>query len=62
MPENSAAVSLPPIENTARPHWKVVISTWKTSARTIMTIGATQSAGRPSGRQPPSRRLETSKY
>ena len=27
-----------------------------------MTIGATQSAGRPNGRQPPSSRLDTSKY
>ena len=61
-PENSAAVSLPPIEKICRPHWKRVISSWNTIASTIMTSGATQSAGSPSGRQPPTSLLETSKY
>ena len=62
MPENKAAVSLPPTENTARPHWNAVIRIWKTRASTTITSGAAQSAGSPNGRQPPSRRLDTSKY
>ena len=52
MPEKSAAVSLPPTENTERPHWKRVISSWKTTASANITIGASQSIGMPSGRQP----------
>ena len=61
MPEKSAAVSLPPIAKTDRPHWNLVIRIWKTMASTIMTSGATQSAGMPSGRQPPTSSADRSK-
>jgi len=56
----TAAVSFPPMDATARPHWKRVISTWKTSATANITTGASQSIGSPSGCQPGGSRLETS--
>ena len=62
MPEKSAAVSFPPMANTARPHWKPVMNTWKTTASPSRMTGASQSAGMPKGRHPAGSRLERSKY
>ena len=61
MPEKSAAVSLPPRANTARPHWKPFMKAWKTTARATITSGASQSGGIPNGRKPGGSRPETSK-
>ncbi len=47
MPEKSAAVSLPPTANTPRPHWYCVVRIWNSTARTIITIGPSQSIERP---------------
>ena len=63
MPEKSAAVSLPPTANTARPHWKRVISTWKTSAERDHDDRRRPSRpGCPAAASRASSLLDTSKY
>ena len=48
MPENSAAVSLPPTAKTRAAPLEARHQHWKTTASAIMTIGASQSIGTPS--------------